>query len=585
MPAVRPEQKHFALICLALALGTAALYWPITSHPFILFDDEQYVTANTHVTTGLSQANFVWAFTSGEAANWHPLTWLSHQLDCTLFGLDAGRHHLVNLLLHVANTLLVFIFLRGMTGALWRSAFVTALFAWHPLHVESVAWASERKDTLSTLFFLLTLIAYVRFARSVAGGGWRVTGDKTPATRHPSLFYALALVFFALGLMSKPMVVTLPFVLLLLDFWPLRRIYDLRFTIYDFKILFLEKIPFFVLAFAGSAVTYLVQTGGGAVWQTPLTDRLGNAVLAYARYVAKTFWPADMAIVYSHPQHWPVALTLGALVALAAWTFLCVRRWRRSPFLTVGWFWFLGTLVPTIGIVQVGAQSMADRYTYIPSIGFFIALVWGAAELCESRPERKRILLLLGGGALAGCLLVTSIQIACWRDNITLFRHAIAVTQDNYVAANCLGKAYEKIGDHAHARVLYQETVRLAPRYPQGQFNLAMALLAFGERAEALEHLQTAAALESRNPDIQFDLGIYFAQQNSWANAANCFSNSVAIRPGFAPAQHSYANALANLGDFAGAATHYREALRLKPDLAGAKQELEQLLAAHPGLK
>ena len=385
--------------------------------------------------------------------------------------------------------------------------------------------------------------------------------------------------------MSKPMVVTLPFVLLLLDFWPLQRISAFSLQPSAFSRLLLEKIPFFALAFAGSAVTYLVQTGAGAVWRTPLTDRLGNAVLAYARYVAKTFWPADMAIVYSHPTHWPVALTLGALVVLAAWTFLCVRQWRRSPFLAVGWFWFLGTLVPTIGIVQVGAQSMADRYTYIPSIGFFIALVWGAAELCESRPERKRIFLLLGGGALAGCLLVTSIQISYWRDNVRLFRHAIAVTQDNYVAANCLGKAYEKIGDKAHARVLYQEAVRLAPRYPQGQFNLAMNLLEFGERAEALEHLQAAAALESHNPDIQFDLGIYFAQQNSWTNAAGCFSNSLSIRPGFAPAQRDFASALANLGKFAEAAAHYRAALRLKPDFAEAKKELDQLLAEQPELK
>ncbi len=567
----------FALICLGLALGTLALYWPLTHHPFILFDDEQYISANPHVTSGLSGKNLVWAFTNGEAANWHPLTWLSHQLDCELFGPQAaGSHHLVNVLLHIANTLLLFLFLRGATGALWRSAFVAAFFAWHPLHVESVAWASERKDTLSTLFWLLTLMAYGRYALLAKG-----QRSKTKA------YYALALGLFTLGLMSKPMVVTLPFVLLLLDFWPLNR---WRGTPGDGQLktlsrLALEKIPFFLLAAAGSAVTYLVQTGAGAEWKTLLLDRLGNAVLAYVRYVGKLFWPTDLALVYSHPSHWPVLLALGALAALAAWTFLCVRQWQRQPYLIFGWLWFLGTLVPTIGIVQVGAQSMADRYTYIPSIGFFIAIVWTLAEFGKARPPLKRIFGLLGSGALVGCLLVTAIQISYWRDNITLFRHALSVTQNNYVAANCLGKAYEKIGDQAHARVLYQETVRLAPRYPQGQFNLAMSLLESGETAAALEHLQAAAALEAGNPDIQYDLGLYFAQRASWTNAANCFGKAVKLRPAFAPAQRNYAQALVRLGRFAEAVPPYRAALQLRPDYAAAIKELATLLVEHPELK
>src|SRR6266705_2002219 len=303
-------KRHFALICLVLALGTAALYWPITSHPFILYDDEAYVTDNAHVTTGLSGANFAWAFTSGEAANWHPLTWLSHQADCTLFGLKAGWHHLGNLLFHVVNTLLLFIFLRAATGAVWRSALVAALFAWHPLHVESVAWVSERKDVLST---------------------------------------------------------------------------------------------FFVLAAAGSAVTLLVQSSGGALWHTSLMGRFANAAIAYARYVAKTFWPDDLAIIYAHPEHWPAAMSLGAILVLVAWTVLCVRQWHQKPYLAVGWFWFLGTLVPTIGIIQVGGQYMADRYTYIPSIGLFVVLVWGAADLAMAQPRWKNPILIATGGVLAGC--------------------------------------------------------------------------------------------------------------------------------------------------------------------------------------
>jgi tetratricopeptide (TPR) repeat protein len=579
MTEARPK-NYFALICVALALGTAALYWPITRHPFILFDDEQYVTANPHITTGLGWTNFVWASTTSEAANWHPLTWLSHQADCTLFGVNAGGHHLINLLFHVTNTLLLFVFLRGATGAMWRSAFVAALFAWHPLHVESVAWASERKDVLSTFFWLLTLMAYVRY---VTGDKRRMTSGTVASsrvTRHASLFYFAALFFFALGLMSKPMVVTLPFVLLLLDFWPLNRIRNSEFGIRNFKMLLLEKIPFFILAAVGSAVTYLVQSGGGAVTKTSWDENLANAVLAYARYTAKTFWPTDLAIIYPHPKHWPVALALGAAAVLAVWTILCVRNWRKSPFLAVGWLWFLGTLVPTIGLVQVGAQSMADRYTYIPSIGFFIVVVWGAAEFFQ--PRGKMILPFLGGVALLGCVWTTSIQISYWRDSISLFRHAMEVSTDNYAAENCLGKAYEKIGDNAHALFCYQAAVETEPRFPQSQFNLAMCLLTLGQTDAALEHLQAAAALEPRDADVQFDLGIYFSQHASWTNAVNCFSNAVTVRPGFARAQLGLGSALANAGRFTEAAPHFREALRLDPNLSEARKDLDRLLADHP---
>jgi tetratricopeptide (TPR) repeat protein len=535
MPAARPDRKLFALLCVVLALGTAALYWPITGHPFILYDDEQYITANPHVTTGLSWANFLWAFQNGEAANWHPLTWLSHQLDCQLFAQNAGWHHLVNLLFHVANSLLVLVFLRNVTGALWGSAIVAALFAWHPLHVESVAWASERKDVLSTFFWLLTLMAYARYAE--------LSKVQSPKSK---VYYALALLLFAGGLMSKPMVVTLPCVLLLLDFWPLERIAGCKLQVAGsnkptcnlqpstFNLL-LEKLPFFLLAAAGSAVTYLVQTGGGAVWATPWSERLANAVIAYARYVGKLFFPGDLAIVYSHPHHWPVFTALGAAGLLLVWTWLALRGWRQHPWLAVGWLWFLGTLVPTIGIVQVGAQSMADRYTYIPSIGFFIAVVWGLAE--SPRLQEKRFLPLITLGVLAGCVMLTTFQIQYWQDNIRLFRRALEVSPDNYIAANCLGKAYEKTGDAAHALVCYQLAVATEPRFPQSQFNYAIALMGAGQPQAAFKHLEVAAALEPRNPDIQFDLGIYFSQHDNWTNAAACFRRALAVRPGFPPAQ------------------------------------------------
>jgi Flp pilus assembly protein TadD len=332
-------------------------------------------------------------------------------------------------------------------------------------------------------------------------------------------------------------------------------------------------------------VTYLVQAGGGAVAKTALTENLANAVLAYARYTAKIFWPTDLAIVYPHPKHWPMALALGAAAVLAVWTMLCVRDWRKCPFLVVGWFWFLGTLVPTIGLVQVGAASMADRYTYIPSIGFFIVMVWGAAEMFSAQPRGKIILPVLGGAALLGCVLATANQISLWRDSITLFRHAMEVTTDNYAAENVLGKAYEKTGDNAHALFLYRASVATEPRFPNSQFNLAMCLLTLGQTAEALEHLQVAAALEPRDADVQFDLGIYFSQHGSWTNAANCFSNSVSVRPAYAPAQLGLGSACANLGHAAEAAAHFREALRLDSALSQARTNLDRLLAEHPELR
>jgi len=598
-PAAPSGQKFFALICLVLALGTAALYWPITHHPFIIFDDEQYISFNPHVTSGLSATNFVWAFTTSEQANWHPLTWLSHQLDCTLFGLNAGAHHLVNLLYHVTNTLLLFVFLRSATGAIWRSAFVAALFAWHPMHVESVAWAAERKDVLSTFFWLLTLLAYLGYARSVAGGGSRTASDTSASpsggTGHVVLFYIAALIFCACGLMSKPMVVTLPCVLLLLDLWPLNRIAGFRTQISNPEIytcqpvsigrLVLEKVPFFALVIAGSLATFFVQSGGGAVSKIQVSERLANAALAYARYTAKMFWPTDLAIIYPHPRHWPVALALGAVALLLVWTILCAYNWRKSPFLAVGWFWFLGTLVPTIGLIQVGAQSMADRYTYIPSVGLFIVVVWGAVEFFSGRESGRIILPVSGGAVLLGCLAATSLQINLWRDSITLFRHAVEVTTDNYAAANVLGKAYERTGDNVHALLLYRAAVETEPRFPQSQFNLAMTLLELGQTAEALQHLQAAAALEPRDPDIQYDLGIYFLQHGSMTNALNCFSNSVLVRPGFAPAQFCLGGALADTGQAPAAVAHFREALRLDPKFLPAVTNLDRLLTEHPELR
>jgi len=572
-------KDHFCLICVVLVFVTAAVYWPITHHPFILLDDEQYVTANPHVTSGINQTNLLWAFTTGEQANWHPLTWISHQMDCMMFELNASGHHFINLLFHIANTLLLLVFLRSATGMLWRSALVAALFAWHPLHVESVAWVAERKDVLSTFFWLLTLLAWLRYASKAKTA---VTGQEGKGW---ALAYILALIFFMLGLMSKPMVVTLPFVLLLIDLWPLGRITFDGSQPVSWARLLVEKVSFFILAGVGSVVTYLVQASGGAVWETSLGARLANAAVAYMRYIGKIFWPGNLAIVYSPANHGSSAIVAGAVALLALCTLVVLVNWRRRPYLLVGWLWFLGTLVPTIGIVQVGAQSMADRYTYIPSVGFFIMLVWGWADLMAVRPAWKNISMIFAGGVLVGCLVMTSIQIMYWRNSIALFTHAVEVSPDSYVAANTLGKAFEKTGDKTDALMMYRRAVQLEPHFPQSQFNYAISLFDAGQPGEAIEHLQTAAHLERHDAGIQHDLGLIFIQHNSFTNAFNCFSNVLVLQPNFAEAHFDQACTLANLGHFAPAAAEFREALRLQPDFPQARAQFEHLLTDHPELR
>ena len=546
MTVARTDKKFFIFACLTLALGTLALYRPVTRFPFINFDDPEYISENPVTQAGLTWHGLVWAFNGIHVGNWHPVSWLSHMIDCQIFGVNAGGHHLMNVLFHIANTLLLFAFLRSATGFEWRSAFVAALFAWHPLHVESVTWVAERKDVLSTFFWLLTLLAYASYAKgsdelrvtSYERGNWLIT-------HHSSLFYFLALVFCALAMLSKPMAVTLPFTLLLVDVWPLKRVWNAEYGIRNLKTSLLEKIPFFLLMLALCAVTFLAQRSAGAVSPVEWSSRLGNVPVAYARYIAKTFWPTDLSLVYPYVYHWPVVAIAGSVAILIFISALAVMLLRREPWLATGWFWFLGTLVPVIGFVQVGAQSMADRYFYIPSIGLFIVLVWSAAELCATLPNGKTILALIGGSALVGCMLATSLQISYWRNSESLFLHALEVTRNNYVAENALGKYFEKNGDNARALVLYQDAVRIEPRFASSQYNLGLALIGFGHKDEALEHLAAAAQFDPGNPDAQYNLGIFFLQNKHWADAAHCFEATLKLRPEFAPARVHLAEALA----------------------------------------
>jgi hypothetical protein len=376
------HQRRNSLICLFLAGITLALFWPLTNHDFVSYDDGIYIIDNPHVNTGLSWSNVSWAFRTGYAGNWHPLTWISHMLDVQLFGLRPGWHHFVNLLFHASNTVLLFLLLNRMTGSTWRSAFVAALFGWHPLHVESVAWAAERKDVLSGLFFMLTLLAYVKYARSVERNAEQKSEVRNPKpetnpkgkTRRAGIVYCLAVGLFALGLLSKPMLVTLPFVLLLLDFWPLHRFQlasttSLHHSTSPTLRLVSEKLPFFTLTIVSSVATFIAQKGGGAVVPIKVlsfSDRLENAIVACAGYLAKMVWPAKLSLLYPLRADVPlgaVLVSVALLLAITAWT---LWRVRNSPHLFVGWFWYLGMLVPVIGLVQVGMQQMADRYTYLP---------------------------------------------------------------------------------------------------------------------------------------------------------------------------------------------------------------------------
>ena len=618
------KNQLIALICLALALVTTALYWPISHHDFVNFDDDDYITNNSHVQAGLTWTGVIWAFQTGAAANWHPLTWLSHMLDCQLYGLNPGGHHSTNLLFHAANTLLLFLWLRQITGALWRSAFVAALFAWHPLHVESVAWAAERKDVLSAFFWMLTLMAYTRYVTSDqpsprfgTAGKWRVTRTASFLSRvtcHVSPYYCLALFFFACGLMSKPMVVTLPFVLLLIDFWPLNRFSSFQFQVSSSEKLstpinreqaldpqlhpeclrgstksafglICEKLPFFALTVAASVVTYLVQTSGRALWSSaelPFSSRVANALWAYERYISKTFWPADLSIFYPHPYHWPAGLAIGAALLLALWSGLSIWRARQNPYLLVGWFWFLGTLIPTIGLVQVGSQSMADRYMYIPSVGLFILVTWGINDFLNWRPHWRRITTLAGGVALAGCLVGTEIQLSYWQNSIKLFRHAIEVTTDNFVAYTCLGETLSDLGLKKEAMMLCAEAVKISPNSPVTQYNFGMALLQNDRRDEALAHLDAAGRLAPHNSEIQYNLGLFLVLHNKPDEATGHFTAALVERPEFAEAHYHLAQALSQQHKSKETIFHYREALRLKPDFADALNELAWILSTAP---
>ena len=513
-------ERPDVLILLGLAVVTFGIYAQVIGHHFITFDDPTYIQDNPMVNRGVTLAGLAWAFTTFHAGNWHPLTWIAHMIDSQLFGMFAGGHLLVNALIHAANTLLLFWFLLRTTHARWSSALVAALFALHPLHVESVAWASERKDTLSTFFGLLSLIAYVRYAEA-------------PSIRR----YAWVAIMLALGLLAKPMLVTWPFVMLLLDYWPLddfrdqslvrrRPIAGRQVNVATSDVvrrsvlrgLVVEKIPLFALVAASAVVTSVAQSHGGAVrtfTELPIALRLSNALVSYAKYLLLAFWPNDLAVFYPFPKAGiPAWQIIGAALLLIAITAFCFFQRKIRPYLIVGWLWFLGTLVPVIGLVQVGAQTMADRYFYIPSIGLFIAIVFGLADIAERRRVAPWLSAAIANVVLLVLATLTNAQIHRWNDSFTLFKHALTVAPPNVIVEDNLGLAMHKSGQLDEAAAHFEKALQIRPDDYTALLTMGVTRFYQGRVPEAIEYAQAAIRSQPDAPKAHNLLGMALAKQN-----------------------------------------------------------------------
>ena len=576
-------------ISVGLVAANVLVYAAVHRYEFVNFDDFPYVAQNDMVAAGLTWRGVGWAFTTAHSANWHPLTWLSHMLDVQLYGMQAGGHHVTSLLLHIANTLLLFGVLYRMTGAVGRSGFVAALFAVHPLHVESVAWVAERKDVLSTLFWMLTLWTYVSYVRQPQ---WNR--------------YVLVVVCFALGLMAKPMLVTLPFVLLLLDYWPLERVTRERAVGRDGRAirvsdqrsvwvsLVREKAPLFALAAASSVVTFVAQRSAGYVVELELAPpvlRVENALVSYVAYIGKMLWPAALAALYPWATVIPVGRVVGAALILFVAFAVALRAGRRHPYLLVGWLWYVGTLVPVIGLVQVGNQRMADRYTYIPLIGLFLIVAWGVPDLLARWRHRRIALATTAGLVLAACIMTARGQVRAWENTNALWQHVVDVTDDNFVAHGYFGDILAAQGKLDEAITHYAEVVRLRPRYVVGILILANALTRAGRLDEAVARYSEALRIRPQSAEAHNNLGVALKQQRKDTEAIAHFTEAVRLSPAYPDARRNLAMALGEQGRIDAAISEMLAAVRIKPgqaqwhfDLAvlyqmkgDAKQAVEQL--------
>ncbi|HAL45639.1 MAG TPA: hypothetical protein DCP47_06975 [Phycisphaerales bacterium] len=553
------QNKKIILICAILAGAIVAVYWPVYKYDFVKYDDDVYVTNNAAVKAGINPQTIKWAFTSGYASNWHPLTWLSHALDCQLFKDWAGGHHFVNVLFHIANTILLFYFLKKNLSLLWPSVFVAAAFAIHPLHVESVAWIAERKDVLSTFFWMLTMIAYVHYAKNIGH----------------TKYYWLAIIFFVFGLLAKPMLVTLPFVLLLLDYWPLERKFN--------KQVLAEKIPFFIFAAVSCAVTFFVQQRGGAITDVDrygLKNRAANIIISYSDYLLKMVWPSKLIVLYPFaPSSFTLLkISISAAVLLAI-TFMVIWFGRRYKFLTFGWLWYLGTLVPVIGFIQIGAHSMADRYTYIPLIGIFIMIAFGARELLREplvvrKPEiasssqfanRAKVLLAMTSVAILICWgVVSANQLKYWQNSLTLFKHSLD-NRVSFIIMSNYAASLNEAGRYEEALVYGRKVLRAKPDSAENHNTVGNTLYRLGRYDEAIDEFKLALQYRPRFPEAYLNLGNAVKNFNNLEAAAQLFEKAIEYRPDYKEAYLELAMVLIDMGRFQEAIDVCYRGLKIEP--------------------
>lgn len=570
------------LVSLLLLVAIIVPYRQVIIFDFVGYDDELYVTENLNVQKGLTVKGIKWAFTTFHSANWHPLTWLSHMFDCELYGLNPMGHHWTNSMIHMANTILLFLVLKLMTGTIWRSAFVAALFALHPLHVESVAWVSERKDVLSTFFGLLMIGAYYRYI-------------KGPDVKN----YLLVFIFLSLGLMAKPMLVTFPFVLLLLDFWPLKRFHykndyllkSDRTHYYGSKKFFrliLEKIPLFVPVVISSCLTFMAQQSSSAVKSLetfPLNARIANALVSYVNYVLKMFWPGKLAVFYPHPGNTlPAWQIFGSALVIATACFWAIRTLKKFPYIGVGLFWYLGTLIPVIGLVQVGNQAMADRYSYIPLIGLFIIVAWGGSEPFKKWHYQKTFLCVFSVAVLSALVICTTYQLKHWKNAIALFEHTIKVTKNNYHAQNNLGTAFVQVElDKAVSH--YKEALKIKPDYVMALYNLGTALLKKENYDEAVLYCKKALKINPKKTDARMNLANVLFMQGKYDEAVFHYNEILKIYPENADAHYNLAYVVSTQGNFAEAVFHYKKTLIINPQYSKAHYNLGNILINEEKIK
>jgi tetratricopeptide (TPR) repeat protein len=587
MNRIKKHTRFELIVCFFLVVMTLLSYWQLPTHDFLNFDDDGYITQNINVHKGITRENIAWAFNITDVDYWHPLIWLSHMLDLQLFGLNPGMHHLVNLFLHIANTLLLFFVLKRMTGSLWKSAFVAAVFAVHPLNVESVAWASERKNVLSTFFWMLTMLTYVRYTECTT-----------------LLRYLLTFFVYAIGLMAKPMLVTLPFVLLLLDYWPLGRfnfaqsksmnqdVHKSKNTGFQWSLVLrpiLEKIPLLVLSSGCIYLSSLSVQHLGIVISTvsvPMKLRIGNAIISYVTYIKKMIWPHNLVIYYPYPKMLPLWQVAGAGFLLLCIFLLVLKTLKTKPYFAVGWLWYVGTLVPVIGLVQAGLwPAIADRFTYVPLIGLFIVIAWGAPEVIAKWRSKRVVLIVSATTALSAFTICTWNQVKYWENSVALFTHNLNVNYDNSLAHYELGNALKQQGKFDKALFHYSKALQINPNFAEVHNNLGHILACQKDYKDAIYHYNEALRIKPTYTQAHNNLGAVFAEQGNFEEAVYHFNKALEINPNYAGAYYNLGKIFANHGKIEKAILFYEKALELNPEMTQVLYNLSWIIATHENEK